>query len=266
MQETQETYETLETKRNTFEIPSGLRFEDGPFEHQGKAVKAWCEASFRGVLEMATGSGKTIAAMIAAYRLYSLYKPLLIVTAAPYIPLIQQWCDEIVPFGINPINLTKSLGPKGRASELASIGRRLRQGRTSVETIVVSYHTLTDHEFRAQIADFNCTTLLIGDEVHNLGSERFISDPPTFFDYRLGLSATPIRQYDQEGTEALFGFFGPVVYRFGLEEAIGNCLVEYDYYIHPVELTPDEMGRWIDLTARIKANSWRGKTGSRMII
>ena len=261
MHETQETYVTLESKKETFEIPSGLRFEDGPFEHQGKAVNAWCEAAYRGVLEMATGSGKTIAAMIAAHRLYQLCKPLLIVIAAPYIPLIQQWCDEIVPFGINPTNLTKSSGPRGRASELGRIGRRLRHGRTSVEAIVVSYHALTDHEFRARIADLGCTTLLIGDEVHNLGSERFISDPPNFFDYRLGLSATPIRQYDQEGTEALFSFFGPVVYRFGLEEAIGNCLVEYDYHIHPVELTPDEMDRWSDLTTRIKANSWRGADG-----
>ncbi len=261
MHETQETYVTIESKKNLFKIPSELRFEDGPFEHQGKAVNAWCEAAFRGVLEMATGSGKTIAAMIAANRLYSLCKPLLIVIAAPYIPLIQQWCDEIVPFGITPTNLTKSSGSKGRANELRTIGRRIRHGSTSVEAIVVSYHALSDHDFRAKIAEFNCTTLLIGDEVHNLGSERFVSDPPSFFDYRLGLSATPIRQFDQEGTEALFDFFGPVVYRYGLEEAIGNCLVEYDYHVHPVELTPDEIDRWSELTARIKANSWRAEDG-----
>jgi superfamily II DNA or RNA helicase len=237
MHETPASYVTRESKKNLFEIPPGLRFEDGPFEHQGKAVNAWCDAAFRGVLEMATGSGKTIAAMIAANKLYSMCKPLLIVIAAPYIPLIQQWCDEIVPFGISPTNLTESSGPKGRANELARIGRRFRHGLSSVEAIVVSYHSLTNHEFRAKIADINCTTLLIGDEVHNLGSEGFVSDPPIFFDYRLGLSATPIRQYDQEGTEALLNFFGPVVYRYGLEEAIGNCLVEYDYHIHPVELT-----------------------------
>ena len=47
------------------------------------------------------------------------------------------------------------------------------------------------------------TTLLIGDEVHGLGSEGFVSKPPELFDYRLGLSATPVRQYDDEGTEAL---------------------------------------------------------------
>ena len=79
---------------------------------------------------------------------------------------------------------------------------------------VVSYNTLTSREFKEQVQNLNCTTLLIGDEVHNLGSEGFIFDPPDFFDYRLGLSATPVRQYDPDGTEALFEFFGPVVFRF----------------------------------------------------
>ena len=99
--------------------------------------------------------------------------------------------------------------------------------------------------------------MLIADEVHNLGSEGFITNPPDFFDYRLGLSATPIRQYDQGGTEQLFAFFGPIVFQFTLEEAIGRCLVEYEYYVHPVELTDDEMDEWYDLTEKIGKNAWR---------
>ena len=62
-----------------FKIPGWLRYEDGPFEHQGKAVNAWCGARYRGVLEMATGSGKTITSMIGAHRLYEEQKALLIV-------------------------------------------------------------------------------------------------------------------------------------------------------------------------------------------
>ena len=68
-------YGAFELPRPSFAIPSGLRFEEGPFEHQGKAVSAWCEAGYRGVLEMATGSGKTIAAMICAHRLYEEHNP-----------------------------------------------------------------------------------------------------------------------------------------------------------------------------------------------
>ncbi len=249
----------LEPER--FEIPGYLRYEDGPFAHQGAAVRAWCDAGHQGVLEMATGSGKTIAAMICAKRLSEGNKPLLIVVAAPYVPLIQQWCDEIEPFGIRPTNLTAAGGPSGRARELGRIGRRLRLGSADVAAVVVSHRTLADSEFRSELRKLRCLKLLIADEVHNLGSEGFISDTPDFFDFRLGLSATPERQYDQRGTEALFDFIGPVVFRFTLEEAIGKCLVPYDYHVHPVDLTLEEMDRWHEITEKIKANAWRQEGG-----
>ena len=257
MEESPTTYNFNRPSRPLFVIPSEMRFEDGPFAHQGKAVKAWCEAGYQGVLEMATGSGKTIAAMICAHKLYNAEKSLLIVVAAPYIPLIQQWCDEISPFGLKVVNLTEANGAKGRARELNKLKRRLRNRSSDIEIVVVSHRTLCDSGFKTEVEKFDCKTLLIADEVHNLGSEGFITDPPDFFDYRLGLSATPIRQYDEEGTEQLFAFFGPVIFQFTLEEAIGRCLVEYEYYVHPVELTEDEMDEWYALTEKIGKNAWR---------
>ena len=135
----------------------------------------------------------------------------------------------------------------------------MRNRSSDIEIVVVSHRTLCDSGFKTEVEKFDCKTLLIADEVHNLGSEGFITDPPDFFDYRLGLSATPIRQYDEEGTEQLFAFFGPVIFQFTLEEAIGRCLVEYEYYVHPVELTEDEMDEWYALTEKIGKNAWRQK-------
>ncbi len=259
--EEQESYEFVPNPSKGLAIPNWLRYEDGPFAHQGKAVTAWCEAGYRGVLEMATGSGKTITSMIGAHRLYDEHKPLLIVVAAPYVPLIEQWCDEIAPFGLKPVNLTASGSAAKRASELQKLKRRLRIGLSDVEAIVVSHDTLCTPDFLSALEAFDCVRLLIADEVHNLGRPTFINNLPEFFEYRLGLSATPIRQYDEEGTDALFGFFGRVTFRFTLEKAIGHCLVEYDYYIHPVYLTESEMDEWFDLTETIKKNSWRGESG-----
>lgn len=255
--EEEEPYGLPTVQGPKFIIPAELRYEDGPFEHQGKAANAWCAAGYHGVLEMATGSGKTITALICTHRLYEIHKPLLIVIAAPYIPLIQQWSDEIKPFGLRPVNLTKASGHQGRARELNRIKRRLRNYMSDVEAVVVSHDTLCNRAFQNELKKFDCMKLLIADEVHNLGREGFVTEPPEFFDYKLGLSATPIRQYDEEGTEALFAYFGDVVFRFTLREAIGRCLVEYDYFVHPVELTHDEMDEWYDLTAKIKANAWR---------
>ena len=256
-----ELFKPAPVSRVGFTIPDWLQYEAGPFEHQGKAVAAWCAAGFRGVLEMATGSGKTISSMIGAHRLYQEYKPLLIVVAAPYVPLIEQWCDEISQFGLTPVNLTTAGGAAKRARELQKLKRRLRARLSDVEVVVVSHDTLCTPEFVASTETFNCTRLLIADEAHNLGRPAFINDPPEFFEHRLGLSATPIRQYDEEGTDALFGFFGAVAFRFTLEEAIGRCLVEYDYYVHPVYLTETEMGEWFDLTGKIKQNAWRSDGG-----
>ena len=244
-----------------FKIPDWLRYEDGPFEHQGRAVDAWCEAEYRGVLEMATGSGKTITSMIGAHRVYEEQRPLLIVVAAPYVPLIEQWCGEIEPFGIRPTNLTTAGSAGKRAKELQRLRRRLRTGMSDVEVVVVSHDTLCTAEFRDAVGAFNCARLLIADEAHNLGRRSFIEEPPNFFEHRLGLSATPIRKYDEEGTEALLDFFGPVAFCFDLEEAIGRCLVEYDYFVHAVYLTDTEMDEWFELTGKIKQNSWRSEDG-----
>jgi len=242
---------------HVFSIPSSLRYLDGPFAHQGDAVAAWCEAKHCGILEMATGSGKTIASMIAAYRLYESRKPLLIVVAAPYVPLVQQWCDEIRDFGLAPVNLGSVGGPRLRSRALQKLQRRLRLGLSDAEVAVVSHDTLCTPDFHAAVARFDCKTLLIADEVHNLGRASFVADPPEVFDYRLGLSATPVRQYDDTGTQALLRFFGSVVFKFTLEEAIGKCLVEYDYYVHPVSLSDTEMDAWYELTSKIKQNAWR---------
>ena len=257
MTEDPRSYEPVLVSGTSFDIPRWLRYEDGPFEHQGKAVNAWCEARYRGVLEMATGSGKTITSMIGLHHLYEEHKPLLIVVAAPYVPLIEQWCDEIAPFGLQPVNLTTVGGAAKRARELRKLKRRLRTSRSDVEVVVVSHDTLCTPEFQAAVEAFDCSHVLIADEVHNLGRPSFIDNPPEFFEHRLGLSATPIRQYDEEGTEALFEFFGPVAFRFTLEEAIGRCLVEYDYYVHPVPLTEIEMDKWFELTGKIRQNAWR---------
>ena len=254
-------HKPIEIPKKKFSIPDWLEYENGPFEHQGKAVSAWCKAEHRGILEMATGSGKTISSMIAAHRLHEIHKPLLIVIAAPYVPLIEQWCDEIALFGLNPINLTSVGDSAKRAKELQKVKRKLQANLSDTEAVVVSHDTLCTSDFQATIEKFRCTRLLIADEVHNLGRLSFINKPPECFEYRLGLSATPTRQYDEDGTQSLLEFFGPIVFQFTLEEAIGHCLVEYDYYIHPVYLTEKEMDEWLDLTSQIKQNTWRSKGG-----
>jgi superfamily II DNA or RNA helicase len=260
-QKTEEAERTI-PPRPAFSIPTWLKYDEGPYAHQGRAIAAWVEAGFRGTLEMATGSGKTLTAMIGAFRLYELQNPLLIVVSAPYVPLIQQWCSEITLFGLQPVNLTTLGNATERSRVLQQLRRRLRLGLSNVEIVVVSHDTLCTSSFIESLRSFECSRLLIADEAHNLGRDGFIKNSPDFIEYRLALSATPIRQYDPEGTLELLDYFGSIVFRFTLADAIGKCLVEYDYYVHPVELSEAEMDSWVDLTARIRQISWRQIDGA----
>ena len=101
--------------------------------------------------------------------------------------------------------------------------------------------------------------LLIADEVHNLGAPSFADNPPEFFNCRIGLSATPIRQFDPDGTDRLFGFFGgSPVFEFSLQEAIRiGCLVPYRYYVHVVDLYPGEMEHYERLTEELVRTGFR---------
>ncbi|WP_407696793.1 DEAD/DEAH box helicase family protein [Sedimentitalea xiamensis] len=246
-----------------FRIPEWLQYRTGEYAHQGKAIDAWFEAGRRGVLEMCTGSGKTLTALTAAQLLHEEVGPLLIVVSAPYNVLISQWCSEIELFGLRPENMTEAGGPAARSQSLAQARRRLKRGVSLCEAIVVSNDTLCTKEFQEQIQSFSGAKLLIADECHNLGAASFTSDPPEFFDYRLGLSATPVRQYDAEGTAQLFKFFGEPCFSFTLEQAIGVCLTPYEYHVTFVELNAEEMAEWREISEKISRLAWKLDSGEK---
>ncbi|SFO57901.1 Superfamily II DNA or RNA helicase [Mesorhizobium sp. NFR06] len=244
-----------------FAIPEWLDYRSGDYAHQGVAVDSWRDSGWRGILEMCTGSGKTLTAMVGAHTLHAKVGPLLIIVAAPYNVLVQQWCNEIELFGLHPVNLTAEPGPKGRDRVIADARRRLRLGLSPAEVLVTSNDTLCTAEFIEAISRHAGPKLLIADECHNLGAAGFMTAPPTCFDHRLGLSATPVRQYDQDGTAALFEYFGPTCFSFTLEEAIGRCLTPYDYHAHFVSLDDTEMVEWRDLTEKIVRLAWKLDAG-----
>lgn len=241
-----------------FTIPAHLDLDHGPFAHQGKALAAWEGAQRRGFLSMATGSGKTITALAGATRLQKEVDSLLVVISAPYKPLVSQWLDEVSAFGVRPLPVSGSSAERAHQLDLAIRG--LRTDVSKVEVVVATENFLTSDNFRRVFDALpeSITSLLIADEAHNLGKQSFLSRTPDRFDYRLGLSATPERQYDPEGTEALFDFFGPPVFEFSLRQAIGVCLVPYNYYIHQVELSGDEFEEWKSLTDRLRRKGFQG--------
>lgn len=235
-----------------FAIPAHLEIDEGPYAHQGRAVRDWESHDRRGILAMATGAGKTISALVAAHRLLQEAGSLLLVITVPTRPLITQWAAECIEFGLRPI-VSPSLAKGKRLRIVQHVLNNIEFGVTSTEVILTTNEGLVEPEFERLLEAFEGTAMLIADEVHNLGGvQRFLSRPPDWPTARLGLSATPIRQYDDEGTNFLLEYFGDVVFEFGLDDAIGVCLVPYDYYLHAVNLTDEEAERYADLSEKIR--------------
>ena len=246
-------------------IPTDLEWTTGTYAHQGEAVEKWegGHAPETGVIAMATGAGKTLTALICATRSQDRLEgaPLLVVVSAPSVPLLMQWRKEVKKFGVTPV--VPSLEANTDRA-LTRLFRGLRGGGTHV--VIVTNSLLCTPTFQMTVQEKvrsghrPVPTMLIADEAHTLGAESFIRNKPAFFERRLALSATPERQYDPDGTEEIFGFFGPTVYEFGLDRAIGFCLVPYRYYVHACTLNADELDEFERLTTRIGAMIGAGTT------
>jgi len=235
-------------------VPSWLNYTSGDFEHQGKAIDAWVDNNGHGILAIATGGGKTLTALVAASLMVAKEESLLIVIAVPTIALLNQWAGDVKEFGVEPL---KTQGEQ--LGQQVNFGlRRLRLNHTKCEVMIVTHESLKSEKMLRLLdkAQKSTSLMLIGDEVHNLGSTGFQSVAPDVFKYRLGLSATFQRQFDEEGTKFLLDYFGSVVFDFGLDEAIGVCLVPFDYFVHIVTLDEYEEEEWAELTFKIKKLSY----------
>jgi superfamily II DNA or RNA helicase len=217
--------------------------------YQDEAIDAWFANDCTGILEMATGTGKTITSLAASVRLYEREKQLAVIFAVPYQHLVDQWHKEAQPFGYKPILAYQS---KARwINDLNSQIVEFNGGHRAVCSVVTTHTTFASTDFQRSIARIKGPSLLIADEVHHLGSEQSRQNYPQNVPYRMALSATPDRWFDDEGTEALRAYFGKTVFAFPLERAIGVSLTPYYYYPHLVSLTEEELEDYEKLSLKI---------------
>ena len=119
--------------------------------------------------------------------------------------------------------------------------------------ILATMQTAATNDFLNSISDGD-HLLMIADEVHQIGSSHHARNMSLGTGPRLGLSATPIRYGDPQGTAQIFRYFGGIVPpRITLFDAIAaGRLVEYEYHPHPVHLTATEADEW-----RMRTNAIR---------
>jgi DNA phosphorothioation system restriction enzyme len=220
-------------------------------QHQKDAIRKWFEARGRGILAMATGSGKTITALAIATKVYEWANaPLLIVIVCPYLHLCAQWVEEARRFGLDP--LLCALDRKAWYEPFSTRLYNLASGTRRIACVVVSNATLATPAFQALLGRAPPRALFIGDEVHNLGAPDLRTALPENIGLRLGLSATPRRHHDPTGTQAILSYFGEPVYRYTLRQALQDeVLCQYRYIPVLVPLHDDELEEYLEITRKI---------------
>lgn len=226
-------------------LPDNLKLRD----YQTEAVDAWFEYKCRGFLEMATGSGKTITSLAASVRLFEQEKRLAVILAVPYQHLVDQWNKEARAFGYRPVLAYRS--KRQWLNKLNTEVMDYNAGYRQFISVITTHQTFISPEFQETIGRFDGPALLIADEAHHLGAEQSQQNYPNHILFRLALSATPDRWFDEEGTYSLRDYFGETVFSFPLEKAIGVCLTPYYYYPHLVSLTDEELEQYEDITVKI---------------
>ena len=219
-------------------------------KYQSEAIDAWFENGCRGMWEMATGTGKTITALSALAKLREEKGHLFVVIACPYQHLVDQWYEEAVRFGFEPILAYKNSATWVNRLNTALV--RYNYGVRDVVFTITTQTTFISETMQKLLSKLKRGAVLVADEVHHLGAERSRKKLTDIFNYRLGLSATPNRWFDESGTTALRSYFGDTVYEFSLDKAIKmGYLCPYYYHPHLVELTDEEFEEYERLTERI---------------
>jgi superfamily II DNA or RNA helicase len=229
-------------------------------DHQKAGLDAWLSAGRRGILEHATGSGKTTTALAAARASLQVPEPVLILVPSEI--LLAQWEREI----------TEQLGDLSPGILLCGAGHDewrtdnvlrpwLRHGLEEPRIVVAVVNTASSLDFLSRVRG-TPRLLVIADEVHRLGSPTFGKVLGIDASARLGLSATVIRAGDAQGTSQVLEYFGGVVHSYTLADAIRDrLLTPYIYSPHSVELDAAEEAEWTTMTERLRRRFARAAAG-----
>lgn len=231
-----------------------------PWRHQDEAVACFLQTG-QGILEMATGTGKTRTTMRIIEQLFEkeVITQVLIIMYGN--DLLEQWYKELLLYFLN-VRIYRWYGGKNEFSrfQMDSCSRKILLLSREGERV---RNVLDKLEKRGGLMQVRERTLLIFDEVHGAGSESFREDLRGIlsgYRYRLGLSATPVREYDEEGTAFILKEIGPVIYTFGLKEAIERgILCEFSYETISYELTEEEKGKKQKMIAAWEARRKAGQ-------
>lgn len=242
--------EKIEEIKNTPKFP----FSEGPRDYQKEAYEKWKQNNHSGVFAMATGTGKTITSLNCLLNEFvkdGFYRAIILV---PSIALLDQWEEEVRSFQFNKI--LKVGGGNNWEKELANYVSNCTWGLKDDLVIISTYGSFILDRFQRSFQKIQSEFILIADEAHNMGANNIkTAIAKLHIPRKIGLSATPKRIYDLEGTQAIDKFFNdtpPYTYNFSMERALKEgFLSNYKYFPLIVELTEDELKEYVEISKKL---------------
>jgi superfamily II DNA or RNA helicase len=238
-----------------FKYTPKFPFPAGPRSYQKEAYLNWVNNQHKGIFAMATGTGKTLTALNCVLEEYKLTGTYNVIILVPTKVLVEQWEKEVKAFNFSNVLKISSKNP-GWQTELNALKVKSLFGGSSSICIISTYASFTSPKLQDYIQTAPMNTILIADEAHNLGSPSVLKVLDQIkIVKRIGLSATPKRIYDVEGSAVMEAFFNdsePYTYNFSMERAINeDILTKYYYFPSIVELNELEMEEYSDITKQL---------------
>ncbi len=244
--------------RNNNKLTNEMPVNKSIFElrdYQKKAVKSWLSNNYKGILSMATGSGKTKTALSIVKNLFDSNK-LICVIAMPYEHLVRQWIDKDIQIMFPGVPIIEVHGNANIwKKNLKMILPGFNKNGIKHIFIVGLYGSLASKNFIEILNSFNIDPsnfLYIADELHNAGAPESQNGLLDLYSKRIGLSATPSRHFDEEGTEIIIKYFNKIVFEYTIKDAIDDgYLTPYNYYPEPSYLSLEEYDEYYEISKKI---------------
>ncbi len=220
-------------------------------DYQLEAINALENHEYRGILSMATGTGKTFTSLLAVKRIVEQKGNAIVLVCIPQITLIIQWEEAINSVFDNPVVHKCAFNRSEWFSKLACDLKFFDGG--DLVFAITTYDSLTDSKFQDLIQQVKGNLVYIFDECHKLGTSKIMQTfNPRNGSYRIGLSATPERWFDEKGSSYISTTIGPSVFKYSMRQAIqDHKLCQYNYHIVLSQLTTDEMEQFISVSKKI---------------
>jgi len=222
-----------------------------PRDYQTDAINALKDNDYIGIFEMATGTGKTKTSLFSAERYFNEKGKVFLVILVPYIHLVDQWANECRKFDFD--NIVTCFGDKKTWTYKAhDLIKSYNENNTQKAVLIAVYKTSASDVFMKLVNKVLSNTFLIADECHYFGSKNMQLVDFSNMNARLGLSATPSRWWDDQGTNYIYNYFKKTVFSYTIEEAIQKrALTNYQYFPILVGLNYDELYEYDELTLKI---------------